>query len=422
MNTHARLTPITTRPRAPARFIRMWLAIVTLLALLVPATAARASGTNGTAPVNVYYTPAGSECDVLRAFTRTVATPAVLTGALEELLAGPTRKEAKLLATQFSSETADMLRSVAIRDGVARVDFKDLDSVIPGPLSSCDAASMQSQLDATVTQFSTVDDARYTINGSEAAFATWLHGGWPEDGTTVRGSLANTAAISRANGEHPTLRRIRAGRHGDFDRLVFEFDGDGPSYTVGYAAVARSGGSGAPIFAGGTVALQITLGAHTVDLDDPGFPLTYTPKRLSPHMPTLRKVRYGGEYEGQAVFAAGLKGRSGFRVIELANPTRLAIDVAHGAKVRWLRKGRNNRGDDVRDWQEQLNTVQHGHFRSSWKTVQGPLQPDGVFGPRTVRATRRFQRAEGIWVNGVVNRTTRQAMRDAIRRASRIPA
>lgn len=422
MNTHI-ITPQTiTRARAPALHIRIWLAIAMMLALLMPTTVARAAGDDGTATVKVYFTPAGSECDVVRAFDRTVATPAVLTGAMEQLLAGPTPEEARGLATQFSSETAGMLRSVAIRHGVASIDFKDLRTVVPGASTACGSASLLSQLTATATQFPTVRRARYSINGSEAAFYNWLQRAVPGRSSldATRGSLDNTSRISRPDGDRATLRRIRAGRHDAFDRVVFEFDGGLPSYLVEYAAVARSGGSGAPIFAGGTVALQINLGARTVDLDDPDFPRTFRPGSLNPRMPTLRKVRYGGEYEGQATFAAGLKARSGFRVLELSNPTRLAIDVAHGAKVRWLRRGR--RGMDVRDWQEQLNTVQHGTFRSSSRTVQGPLQADGVFGPRTARATRRFQRAEDVTVTGVVNPATRQAMRAAIRRASRIPA
>lgn len=422
MNTQPIAARITTRARAPSRRMLVWLAIATLLAVLTPVTPAGASGTDGTATVNIYFTPSGSECDVVRAFDRTVTTPAVLTGAMEQLLAGPTPEEAAWLATQFSSKTAGMLRSVVIRDGVAHVDFKDLRTVIPNASTACGSASLLSQLDATATQFPTVRRARYSINGSEATFYRWLQRDVPGHSTlnATRGSLDNTARISRANGDRATLRRIRAGRHDGFDRVVFEFDDGLPSYLVEYTAVARSGGSGAPIPAGGTVALQINLGARTVDFDDEDFPRTFRPGKLNPRMPTLRTVRYGGEFEGLATFAAGLKGRSGFRVLELSSPARLAIDVAHGATVRWLRNGR--RGADVRDWQEQLNTVQHGTFRSSWRTAQGPLATDGVFGRRTVRATRRFQRAEGVAVTGVVNPATRQAMRDASRQASRIPA
>lgn len=397
----------------------MLAALLVLLATLVPVGASAATGTT---TVRVWFTPAGSECDVLHEFPREVETPAVLTGAMEALLAGPTASEATHLATAFSDRTAGMLRSVAIRDGVAHIDFHDLRDVIPNASSACGSASLLSQLTATATQFSTVRRARYSIEGSEEAFYGWLQRDVPGVSavTATRGTLRNTSTIRRTSGAGSTLRRIRAGRHDGFDRLVLEFDGGRPTYSVAYAPVARSGGSGAPIPAGGTVALEIVLGARTIDIDDATFPRTFRPTRLTPRYPTLRTVRYGGEYEGQAVFAAGLTGRSGFRVLELTNPTRLAIDVAHGATVRRLRRGA--RGVDVRDWQAQLNTVQHGFFRSSWRTRIGPLTTDGVFGRNTVRATRTFQRAEDLAVTGVVNRATRHAMNAAIRRASRIPA
>ncbi|HEX6254269.1 MAG TPA: GerMN domain-containing protein [Euzebyales bacterium] len=419
---------ITTSAAAPGvdprrrggRGALVWLAILTLLTVLVPVGSARAS--DHTVRVNVYFTPSGSECDVLARFSRTVEAPAVLTGAMEELLKGPTEEEAasRPLATAFSSETAGMLRSVSLRDGTARIDFGDLREVIPNASTACGSTSLLSQLNATATQFPTVDTARYSINGSEATFYEWLGRGVPVVAPVggTRSALTNRSMVRRTSGAEATLRTIRAARHDGYDRMVFEFDGGRPAYTIRYAAVARQGGSGRPIATNANTALQIDLQARTIDLDEIGFPRLFSPASLTPKLPTLRTVRYGGQFEGQSTFGAGLRGRTGFRVIELAGPTRIVIDVKHGARVRTLRRGM--RGADVRDWKVQLNTVQHGHFASSARPPQRPLPIDGYFGYNARRATRVLQRAEGVRVTGTVNAATRGAMRGALHRSSRI--
>lgn len=406
--------------RAPARGIRrMVVTVLTLLAMVVPLSAASATDT---ATVNVYFTSTGSECDATAAFAREVEVPRVLTGAMTQLLAGPTDEERSAGASSFfGPDTAGMVRSVTIRDGVAHVDFGDLRPVIPGASSSCGSTSLLAQLDATATQFSTVRGARYSINGSERTFYAWLQRGVPDSSavTATRGSLTNQARVADLHGEQATLRRVRVGRHDGFDRIVFEFDGGVPGYSVAYRSVARTDGGGAPIPTPGNTALQVYLLADSVDMQAEGFPFTFTPQGpISVRYPTLRQVRYGGFFEGGTTFGVGLTGRSGFRVLELTGPPRLAIDVAHGVDQRNLRSG--HRGADVRDWQERLNTVQFGAFASSPGHPQGRLATDGIYGPRTTRATRAFQRAEAVAVTGVVDSTTRRVMYDALRRSAQI--
>ena len=414
-----------TSPRR--RPTRTALTLLSLLVLLLPATAADATpGLNpdAAATVKVYFTPKASECDVLSPRTRTVEKPAVATNALRTLLAGPTPWELRHGVTSllFSEETAGMLRSVAIRDGVAHVDLADVRPLLPAAATPCGRTSLLGQLDTTLEQFSTVHATRYSINGSQATFYRWLGLEVPGRSTvtTTRGSLDNTATLHRWRGAGPDLTRVRVGRHRGFDRVVFQFDGGRPSYHIGYRGLPVKGGSGQPIPVLGTTALQVDIGAHTVDMTSASFPLTFRPTRaLTPRYPALRQVRYGGEFEAQATFGVGLRGRSGFRVLELQNPTRLAIDIAHDVSVRRL--SRNMRGADVRDWQQQLNAVQTGAFASSQRRAR-PLAADGVFGRSTAIATKTFQRAEGLRVTAKVDWRTRAAMRRALWRASRIPS
>lgn len=328
-NPHTR-APVAASSRA--RRPLFTLLILLLCAAFVPITSAVAA--TSTTRVNVWFTPTGTECDVVEPHVRDVTPPRVLGGALEQLFAGPTSAERAAGATSylFSSRTAGMVRSVAIRDGVAHVDLADLRAVLPKAATPCGATSLLAQLDATVTQFATVQRARYSINGSEATFYGWLGREVPGAGTvtTTRGSLTNTATIRRIDGAAATVRAVRVGRHQGFDRIVFEFAGGRPAYTIRPVTVARRGGSGAAIPVTGASALQIDLQAWTVDHETASYPLTFQPQGpLSPGYPMLRQVRYGGEFEGVSTFAAGLSARTGFRVLELANPTRLAIDVAH---------------------------------------------------------------------------------------------
>ena len=234
------------------------------------------------------------------------------------------------------------------------------------------------------------------------------------DVTRTRGSLTNSAPIGSDFGANATLRQVRVGLHDGFDRVVFEYSGGLPAYHVRYTPIVRLDGSGMPFVVRGTVALHVDMQANSVDMDDPSFPKTFSPQRVTPDFPTLREVRWGSEFEGVTTFAVGLTGRSGFRVIELSNPSRLVIDVAHGAVVRRLRSG--YRGVDVRDWQVQLNTVQFGYWATSVRPPQPRLETDGVFGPATTTATRTLQRAEGVTVTGVVDAATRAALRGALRR------
>jgi hypothetical protein len=143
------------------------------------ATADRASGREQAAVVRVkVFAPRrdpGLRCDRVLPLWRTVRSPAVLTGAMHELLRGPTAAERrKGYGGWFSRRTADMLRSVRIAAGVAYVDFDDFSSVIPNASSSCGSSLLLAQLDRTARQFPSVRRAVYSFGGNRAAFYEWL--------------------------------------------------------------------------------------------------------------------------------------------------------------------------------------------------------------------------------------------------------
>jgi len=129
----------------------------------------------------------------------------------------------------------------------------------------------------------------------------------------------------------PKLVNLRAGRHPGFDRVVFQLDGPIPSYySVRYVPVVRLDGSGEPLRLRGGAFLEVVVRAPTHD--ESGRPVL-TPTRLRPDFPALREVDAPGSFEGQTTAGIGVTAKVGFRVLELADPTRVVIDLAHPQKI-----------------------------------------------------------------------------------------
>jgi hypothetical protein len=60
---------------------------------------------------------------------------------------------------------------------------------------------------------------------------------------------------------------------------------------------------------------------------DPAGRPTFPTGTLTPASPVVREVRFAGDFEGQVWFGIGLAGRGGFRVVDLGDPTRVAVDL-----------------------------------------------------------------------------------------------
>jgi hypothetical protein len=150
-------------------------AVAVAIASFASATVQASPG--GSSSARVYFPRGGPglDCDRVFPLRRTVRTPAVLRGALQSLLSGPTASERRRgYGGWFSARTAGMLRSVRLSRGIAYVDFRDFRRIIPNASSSCGSALLLAQLDCTATQFPTVRRAIYSFNGSRRAFYEWL--------------------------------------------------------------------------------------------------------------------------------------------------------------------------------------------------------------------------------------------------------
>jgi hypothetical protein len=124
------------------------------------------------------------------------------------------------------------------------------------------------------------------------------------------------------------LINVRTGRHDRFDRTVFDFTGGTPGYRVAYGTLYQEG-TGYPIRLAGAATLVVVFNpayAHDINTGAVTYPMT---RVLDPQMPTLRQIKFGGDYEGYVSAGLGLADRVGFRVFQLHNPDRVVIDVAH---------------------------------------------------------------------------------------------
>lgn len=126
------------------------------------------------------------------------------------------------------------------------------------------------------------------------------------------------------------LTDVRIGAHteeGGYDRIVFEFSDSLPAGVVAYVDVAVQCGSGFTTALAGEAVLLVRLmpaQAH----DDAGQPTTAA-RELPGTGLALLEAKSVCDFEGQVAWALGVRARRPFRVLRLAGPTRLVVDLQH---------------------------------------------------------------------------------------------
>jgi len=132
--------------------------------------------------------------------------------------------------------------------------------------------------------------------------------------------------------ENPAvLGDVRTGRHKDFDRVVFEFKGsEMPGYYIEYIGEPITQcGSGSKVELTGNGGLEIRFTpaqAHT----DSGQPtIFFSDNEQNPSYDLIKKVKSTCDFEGNVTWVVGVSKANNYRVFELENPTRLAVDIEH---------------------------------------------------------------------------------------------
>jgi len=132
-----------------------------------------------------------------------------------------------------------------------------------------------------------------------------------------------------ATTERAQITDVRVAEHVGYDRIVFEFSGGIPETLI--EAVLEpffEDASGLPLTVNGTAFLRVTMhGASKVDADGV---ITYSgPTEFEPGLPQLVHLVEGGDHEAVSTWYLGMDGGGCIRVLRLAGPSRLVIDIKH---------------------------------------------------------------------------------------------
>jgi hypothetical protein len=128
------------------------------------------------------------------------------------------------------------------------------------------------------------------------------------------------------------LQAVRAGRHTDYDRLVFQFGGSSaPTHRIRYVDQVRQDPSDRAVPLRGTAFLRVVFHGATLDTSpresDQSKAQRYTgPSRVTPGLSLVKDVAVAGDFEGVLSFGVGLARPAGLRVQTLTAPARVVID------------------------------------------------------------------------------------------------
>lgn len=146
----------------------------------------------------------------------------------------------------------------------------------------------------------------------------------------------STAADEGPGQSTDQLFRVAAGRHGCFDRVVFDIRGTAEAgFLVKYVPVVQADASGDPVPVAGKAALQVIVRSSIQGYPD-GEMLAnvgdrfYTAQQVSGWQ-ALREVRFAGFFEGQSTIAVGVREQLPFRAFTLVEGgvRKVIVDIAH---------------------------------------------------------------------------------------------
>ncbi|MFN2421669.1 MAG: hypothetical protein ABR527_09900 [Gemmatimonadota bacterium] len=146
------------------------------------------------------------------------------------------------------------------------------------------------------------------------------------------GWTADIVDRPRPSAPPATLVDVRAARHSGFDRVAFEFAEPAlPGIHVEYVdRPVRDCGAGQVVPIAGDAWLAVRFypaNAH----DERGQP-TAGPREHMPGLPIVREVERTCDFEAVVEYVLGAASPNRYRVLELANPARIVVDVRHGSR------------------------------------------------------------------------------------------
>ena len=127
-------------------------------------------------------------------------------------------------------------------------------------------------------------------------------------------------SVSPSSQTQRTVADVRVGAHDAFDRVVFEFDGSVPGYSVRYIdKPVRADASGAEVPIDGNAVIEVRFEpALAHDIAGP----------VKTEFAQVAELVKTGDFEAVVHFAIGVKGKAPFHA-SVVDGTKLVIDVAH---------------------------------------------------------------------------------------------
>jgi hypothetical protein len=148
-----------------------------------------------------------------------------------------------------------------------------------------------------------------------------------EGPSPVAWTAGRTAADHQITGV-AVLEQLRIARNEGFDRVVFEFGGDIPSYVVEYIdRPVRACGSGHVVDVDGDGWLSIRFTPARAHNDE--GQATVTERNQRHQLPVIRHARSTCDFEAHLEWVIGTASPNRYRVMELTDPARVVVDIRH---------------------------------------------------------------------------------------------
>lgn len=150
-----------------------------------------------------------------------------------------------------------------------------------------------------------------------------------EPGEIVEAEFKGNTGIAerKKNGKLGILKEVRAARHQNFDRVVFEFEGDVvPGYRVEYLEKpAKDCGAGEVVTISGDRSLLIAI--QPAQAHSESGVSTISNRHQTPGYPVIKEMKLICDFEAHLEWLMGVGWPSRYRVLELSSPARLVVDV-----------------------------------------------------------------------------------------------
>lgn len=203
---------------------------------------------------------------------------------------------------------------------IAVLTIAGCNAASPSPSSSAPSASASASSSTSPSEAASASPSAATSAPSPV----------PSEPTENLPPFACTPTVAiPGTADRAQITDVRVGEHDGYDRVVFEFTGGIPQTLI--EAVLPpffQDGSGLPLDVSGTAFLKVTM--RDASRVSPDGVVTYAgPTEFEPDFPQLVHLIEGGDFEAVSTWYIGLNGGGCTRVLTLAGPSRLVIDIEH---------------------------------------------------------------------------------------------